>query len=566
METRALNSRRSFYMSTLFYIILTILKKTFFVFVLFIFISFIFKNTAYAACTISDTLVNSCRPWLGAAAEGNPQTSSDPISQFTYLESLVGHPLDIFHDYHPAGSLPLNSNEIYFAKRSNTYIYVNWKPASNWLDADGGNATINAQIDQAAASIKSVAPNKIFLTIWHEPENDVSAFDNTTEQNACDSDPEFGALKGSAGTPAQYTAMWQNVENRFAADGVTNVVYVMNYMNYRPWQCLVTYLWPGNNLVNWVTFEAYSTSDSDTWTSVVSRMYNLLTNESNSNINFLSKPWGIGEFNDCVDDQAHVYQYYQEAKSALDANIYPNLKLYMVFASTNGPDAGYGCLTNYAANGTYDPVKQIYFNQFADDPIFTNSSISTPTETPQPSQTGLSVNVLLDGIGRAGDNSNEKDSSASNKNPLHTTITVTAQIYNSNNVLATTVTGNLQYSKISGSYTGTIYTSASLPMGYYIIKITANYHLTRQVSGNQQLTPGQVNQIPSVELIAGDVNNDNQLNILDYNIIMNCYSDLMPAKSCNSTEKAETDLNDDENVNQIDYNLFLRELSNLQGD
>lgn len=324
-------------------------------------------------CTPNAILINPCRPWFGAVISGNPQAASDPVSQFNYLESIIGRQIDIFHDYHAPGNLPLNSSEIHFAQRANTYIYVNWKPASDWASGGGSNGTVNAQIDQAAASIKAIAPNKIFLTIWHEPENDVSAFDNIAEQTACQNDSNFKGLKGSAGTPAQYIAMWQNVQNHFAADGVTNVVWVMNYMNYPPWQCLQTSLWPGNNLVNWLTFESYSTSNSDTWNNAVNNMYTFLLNNSNSTTNFNSKPWGIAEFNDCVDSQAHVYQFYQQAKAALDANTFPNLRMYMVFASTSGPGAGSGCLTNYSAAGTFDSTEQTYFNQYANDSIFTTS-------------------------------------------------------------------------------------------------------------------------------------------------------------------------------------------------
>ena len=310
-------------------------------------------------CQPNAILENPCRPWFGAAVYGDPHAAANVISQFTYYESIIGHPLDIFHDYHPAGSIPLNGNEIYFAKRSNTYIYVNWKPASNWAAADGGNATINAEIDKAAASIKSIAPHKIFLTIWHEPENDVSPGTSNCS-----------GLKGSAGSPAQYKAMWQNVENRFAADGVTNVVWVMNYMGYAQWDCLVPQLWPGNNLVNWVTYDSYSTSTSSTWANTIGRMYGVLTNDSNNTTNFLSKPWGLAEFGDCTTaNQAHVYQYYAEAKAALDANLYPNIKMYMVYDS-NGNNAGMGCLTDYSKAGIYDPTEQADFNAFADDPIF----------------------------------------------------------------------------------------------------------------------------------------------------------------------------------------------------
>ena len=353
---------------------------------------------AASNCPISNILVDACHPWIGAAAMGDPHAAPNAEAQFLYAEKQIGRTMDIFHDYHSPGNLPLNSTEKYFAERPNTYVYVNWKPASNWADADGGNATVNASIDRAAASIKSVAPHKIFLTVWHEPGNDVSG------GTSCPIKP------GSAGTPAQYRAMWQNVENRFKADGVTNVVWVMNYMGYSKWDCLVPQLWPGNGLIDWVTFDVYSMGDSSTVANTIGRFYNVLLNDNNSSFNVDAKPWGLAEWGDCTtSDQAHVYQYYQEMKTALDNNTYPRLKMYMVYDS-NGNGAGMGCLTDYSKSGVYDPTEQAYYNKFADDPHFFDPSSPSPPTIPgnlhvtnvSPNSIAIAWNASTDSAGVAG--------------------------------------------------------------------------------------------------------------------------------------------------------------------
>jgi hypothetical protein len=56
------------------------------------------------------------------------------------------------------------------------------------------------------------------------------------------------------------------------------------------------------------------------------------------------------------------------------------------------------------------------------------------------------------------------------------------------------------------------------------------------------------------------------LNILDYNLLLNGYSELLPAKGpCNGLQKMAADLNDDGAVNQFDYKLFLRVINNQGG-
>ncbi len=307
-------------------------------------------------CTPSAILVNPCRPWLGASVGGYPNVGSDIKSQLLAHEKRIGKQLDIVHTYHGVGNNQLSSDDIYFATRANTYLYANWKPAGKWASISSNNAGI----DSMATSIKSIAPKKLFLTIHHEPENDV-----TSDSNC----PGVG-YKGSSGTPTDYRNMWAYVENRFKADGVTNVVWVMNYMGYKPWDCLVPDLWPGNGLVDWLTIDSYSSGDSSTWDNTVGRFYNVLVNDNNATTNFESKPWGAGEWGDCeVTDQAHVYQYYAEVKNALDANTYPRLKMFMIY-DNSGNNAGMGCLTGYSKAGTPDPTEQAHYNNFVNDPLF----------------------------------------------------------------------------------------------------------------------------------------------------------------------------------------------------
>ncbi len=67
--------------------------------------------------------------------------------------------------------------------------------------------------------------------------------------------------------------------------------------------------------------------------------------------------------------------------------------------------------------------------------------------------------------------------------------------------------------------------------------------------------------VPQISLVAGDANNDNKISILDYNMLLGCYSDFAPAANCPGSNKAQTDFTDDGSVNQFDLNLFLREVS-----
>jgi len=319
------------------------------------------------ACSVSAMLVNSCRPWIGAAANGNPAAPHSSAQQFLYLERLLDHHLDIFRDYNnakghgPTGMLPLNADELYMARQPGTYLDVNWKPATTWAQAGGGDPAINARIAKVARNIKAIAPHKLFLTIWVEPQNDVSGGSNCP------------GLAGTAGTPAQYKQMWRNVESIFRAQGVTNVVWTMDYMSYPKWDCLVPQLWPGNKLVDWVLYDSYDHDNGtgSNWSNTVGQFYNLLEQDSTPATDFDSKPWGLGEFNTCQNrSQANALAYFQQARQAIEDNTYPRLKMYNIFADTGGGTASRGCLTDYTPQGQKNASKNEAIKSVFNSPVF----------------------------------------------------------------------------------------------------------------------------------------------------------------------------------------------------
>ncbi len=201
-------------------------------------------------------------------------------------------------------------------------------------------------------------------------------------------------------------------------------------------------------------------------------------------------------------------------------------------------------------------------------PSITNS----PTVTSMPSPTFsaqamvLSFNVFMHGIGSSGDNANPFSAEFSNKQPQHPSRDVTVYVYDDQNQLAVTKPGSITYDALSGTYKGTVDLGTAVATGDYTIRIKEGTHLRRLLPGIQRLNQQANNIMPEIALVAGDVNNDNTLNILDYNLLVGCYSDLLPAVSCTDENKVKTDLNDNNEVNQFDYNLFLREITVQSGN
>lgn len=200
-------------------------------------------------------------------------------------------------------------------------------------------------------------------------------------------------------------------------------------------------------------------------------------------------------------------------------------------------------------------------------PSATATPTSVPSATPTPVLTSIAITVLLDGLGNRGDNANPTEHDLSNKNPVHPVKTTDVQVFDTNNQLITTANGSVTYNATDGNFKGTFSLGTTITTGSFTVKIRTEKYLRKLVAGIITLTAGTTNTIPVTALVAGDINLDNQLSILDYNLLLDCYSDLKPPVACPTiTKKDASDINDDSFVNQYDYNLFLRELSTQPGE
>jgi len=202
------------------------------------------------------------------------------------------------------------------------------------------------------------------------------------------------------------------------------------------------------------------------------------------------------------------------------------------------------------------------------NPLVTDTPI--PTETPAPTPTPIpgtqfSVTVLIHGVGHGGDNI--APNSNGNNMPIHIQRTAAVEIYNSNNTLVASPTGVVTFDPHTGTYKGIIDVGRVLPAGPYITKIVIAHHFYKSAVKIVTITSGESNPITldAVQEVAGDLNGDGKLDIHDFNIILNCISDLGPAKKCTSDGKQAADLNDDGVVDLTDLNLYFREVAVQSG-
>jgi len=244
-----------------------------------------------------------------------------------------------------------------------------------------------------------------------------------------------------------------------------------------------------------------------------------------------------------------------------------------VIRSLNCTDAPANCSSGYICNDSSQTC-------VASGPTATptggaGSPTPTPTITPETvTGTRIALTVGLDGIGNTGDNDNRLNTSSGNKNPqaAYRTRSIAVELYNSSETKISEHQGTLTYDDALDLYTATGTNTISLgntPTENYIVKLRVPGYLKRRIPGIVSIVSGQEYTVAHTiaggpNLIAGDLNNDNKLTILDWNIINACAKNNVTI--CTAAYKAQADYTANGVVDEFDYFLFLREFRVQTGD
>jgi hypothetical protein len=194
-----------------------------------------------SACEVTAKLIPSCGAWWGVAPE--VFTGRRPGQALKRAEKRMGRPADIVHVYHREQDLFPTAEERAIARDQvgNRLLLINWKPSFDhtWAEIAGG--ALDERIDRLAGHIRKNFPQRFFLTVHHEPENDVR------ERPA------------SGMTADDYSAMFRHVVLRLRQKGVDNAVTVMTYMGAPNWAAKSWFekLYPGDDVVDWVAMDPY---------------------------------------------------------------------------------------------------------------------------------------------------------------------------------------------------------------------------------------------------------------------------------------------------------------------
>lgn len=203
-------------------------------------------------CAATIKLIPSCGAWWGVAPDvfgGLP-----PGKALAATEERMGRKADIVHVYHRGGDpFPTHAERRLARTR---LLLVNWKPSVRHTWAEIADGAVDHRIDRLADSIKRHLPRRFFLTIHHEPENDVRP------------------RPGSGMTADDYAAMYRHVVLRLRSQGVRNAVTVMTYMGAPNWAAKPWFerLYPGDDVVDWIGVDPYADRRADDFAALIDKI------------------------------------------------------------------------------------------------------------------------------------------------------------------------------------------------------------------------------------------------------------------------------------------------------
>ncbi|MEU4330312.1 glycoside hydrolase family 26 protein [Nonomuraea dietziae] len=310
--------------------------------------------TESPACAVTAKLIPSCGAWWGIAPE--IFTGLPPDRALAGAEERMGRAADILHVYHRSNELFPNDREVALARDPShrRLLLINWKPSFDVTWAEIAKGALDRRIDRLADHIRQTFPEQFFLTVHHEPEDDVRA------------------NPGSGMTATDYAAMFRHVVQRLREKGVKNAVTVMTYMGAPNWasQPWFEQLYPGDDVVDWVAMDPYADARVRDFDGLVNK-----TRKDHARWpgfyrwmqwRFPGKPIMVAEWGVFGDERKAAF--YDSVRRQVKR--YPQIKALVYFDSPRAPRGD----TRFDT----DPSAGRAFTALATDPHFSATSVPRP--------------------------------------------------------------------------------------------------------------------------------------------------------------------------------------------
>lgn len=191
-------------------------------------------------CTVSDILEPSCGVWWGASPDGDDVES---------LESAVGRDMDIVYTWRGIDQPNVPGDRERRMIAEGRFVHTNIEArrftSSGHPDIPYRDI-LDGEFDPSLRSqARAVAELEVpyFVTFDHEA-------DGKNRYN-------------NRGTPAEFVDSWQHIVDLYRSEGADNVIWVWNVTGWPGNVDRLPGLWPGNDYVDWISWEAYNMTGCD---------------------------------------------------------------------------------------------------------------------------------------------------------------------------------------------------------------------------------------------------------------------------------------------------------------
>ncbi|TIC81855.1 hypothetical protein [Nocardioides sp. GY 10127] len=204
-------------------------------------------RAAAGGCRLTRKLVPRCPGGVLTGAYVHPHGHETWNAAVKRFERQSGGRLGVVHFYSRGDSLFPSRGQRHALNRGagRRLLFANWKPDDGYTWRQVANGAADARLRAEARYLKKHWDRPMFLTVHHEPEDEVVA------------------TSGSGYQARDYRAMYRHVEDVFDEVGADQVVWVMNYMGFQGWvqKAWFKNLYPGNAYVDWIAYDPYMAAD-----------------------------------------------------------------------------------------------------------------------------------------------------------------------------------------------------------------------------------------------------------------------------------------------------------------
>ncbi len=254
-------------------------------------------------CTVSDILEPSCGVWWGASPY------RDDIEP---LEKAVGRDMDLVYTWRGVDQAGIPGERELGMLAQGRLIHTNIEarrftrpghPAIPYRDILAGEFDSSLR-SQARTIARTEAP--YFVTFDHE----------------ADANKRYN----NRGTPEEFVRSWRHIVDLYRQEGADNAIWVWNVTGWPGNLDRLPGLWPGNDYVDWLSWEAYNMTDCDAqpnWTEVLSfedalaPAYEWIQEEGPRHGIDPTKPVMIGEMGTTDIGPRKTFQWYAQIPEVL---------------------------------------------------------------------------------------------------------------------------------------------------------------------------------------------------------------------------------------------------------